>query len=137
MAPKVIQLNNLFRHKARLQLLAYLGSALFEQGEVMQRFLACWQSHFGSSEPSSTDPTVEQLLEGSGLVAARFDKYCSALHKRLLDFFSGRSFSLPKSFRLSMRSGSGGRGFHYRSPRTRLSLSRRGGIVGRWLLSRL
>ncbi len=71
---------------------AYLGSALFEQGEVMQRFLACWQSHFLSSEASPKDPTVEQMLQGSGLVPARFDKYCSALHKRLLDFLAWRAY---------------------------------------------
>ncbi len=71
---------------------AYLGSALFEQGEVMQRFLARWQNHFLRSEPSSTDPTVEEMLAGSGLVPARFDKYCSALHKRLLDFMAWRAY---------------------------------------------
>jgi hypothetical protein len=71
---------------------AYLGSALFEQGEVLQRFLACWQSHFFSGAPSAQDPSVEQLLQGSGLVPARFDKYCSALHKRLLDFLAWRAY---------------------------------------------
>jgi hypothetical protein len=71
---------------------AYLGSVLFEQGEVMQRFLACWQSHFLLGEPTTQDPTVAQMLEGSGLVPARFDKYCSALHKRLLDFMAWRAY---------------------------------------------
>jgi hypothetical protein len=71
---------------------AYLGSALFEQGEVMQRFFACWQSQFLLGKPSAQDPTVEQMLEGSGLVPSRFDKYCSALHKRLHDFLAWRAY---------------------------------------------
>lgn len=80
----------------------YLGSPLFEQGEVMQRFLACWQSWFFQRDPGPEEPTVEELLAGSGLVPARFDKYCSGLHKRLLDFMAWRGYMEDELPRLEL-----------------------------------
>lgn len=81
---------------------AFLGSPLFEQGEVLQRFLGCWQSHYFLGDPVVDDPTVEELLAGSGLVPARFDKYCSALHKRLVEFFAWRAYMQEELPRLQL-----------------------------------
>lgn len=73
----------LFRH--------FLVSPLFPGGKTLLRFFELWEERVLQA-PTTTDLEVEVFLDGSGFQVSRFDKLCSQLQSRLLEFLVFQEF---------------------------------------------
>jgi len=82
---RVYQILLLLKEEERRLFRRYLISPLFQGSKSLLRFYALWETRvLGATMDKELD--VKSFLEGSGFQVSRFDKLCSQLQSRLLEF---------------------------------------------------
>lgn len=69
----------------------FLQSPLFEKKKRLLRFFDLWEERVFGDENVEFD-TVEEMLEGSDFSLQTFDKLCSQLRQKALEFFSFQAY---------------------------------------------
>lgn len=81
----------------------FLQSPLFDKKKRLLRFLDLWEKKVFGNENVQV-ATVEEMLEGSGFSLQTFDKLCSQLRQKALDFFSFRTYQASPGLQLTLTS---------------------------------
>jgi len=88
---KIYHLLAMFKEEDRERFTLFLDSPFFNTSKVLSAFWKQWQLKVMDTE-NVTDLTVEAFIKGTSLKASRFDKMCSQLYVKVLEFFAQCGF---------------------------------------------